>query len=61
MIHDIVEAAYDHAVDMMVPSPRGQSSFESYQDEIIQKFGGNFKKPVVYYCQLIICGLWPIS
>ena len=37
----------------VTPCPLCQSYVDIYQDEINQKFGGNFNMPVVYYSQLI--------
>jgi len=53
MIHDIIEAAYDHGADMIVtPCPLCKSNVEIYEDEINSKFGSKFDMPVVYYSQL---------
>jgi len=42
----------------VTPRPLCQSYVETYQDEINQKFDGNFNMPVVYYSQLnsVACG-----
>jgi len=54
MIHGIIQAAYDHAADMIVtPCPLCQFNVEIYQDEINANFGSKFEMPVVYYSQLI--------
>ncbi len=47
MIHRIVEP--DHGVTLIVTTLSAQSAnIETYQGEIKQKFGSNFKVPVVY-------------
>ena len=55
MIHGIIETAYDNGADMIAtPCPLCQVKVEIYQDEINEKYGGNFQMPVVYYSQLIL-------
>ncbi len=47
MIHRIVEPG--HGTTLVVTTLSAQSAnIETYQGEIKQKFGGNFKVPVVY-------------
>jgi len=50
LIKDIIEAAYDGGVEMIVtPCPVCQMNVEIYQGQINQKYGTKFDMPVAYY------------
>jgi len=53
-IRDIVESAYDHGAEMIVPPcPLCQANVEVYQSEINKKQGTKLNMPVLYYSQLM--------